>query len=54
VDAKKVIVVGVAVLLLFFVITQPNTSAGLVHDLLGMLRSAAESLITFVSAVFRG
>lgn len=53
-DAKKAIGVGVALLLLFFVLTQPTTSAGLVHDILGMLRDAAESLITFVAAIFRG
>lgn len=54
VDAKKAIGLGVAVLLLFFVITQPASSAGLVHSILGMLRDAAESLISFVSALFRG
>lgn len=53
-DAKKAIGLGVAVLLLFFVISQPAASAGLVHDILGMLRDAAESLISFVSALFRG
>lgn len=53
-DAKKLAVLAVAVLLLFFVITQPSTSADLVHNILGMLKDAAESLITFVSQVFNG
>lgn len=53
VDAKKLAVLAVTVLLLFFVITQPGTSAALVHNILGMLKSAAESLITFVSNVFQ-
>lgn len=53
-DAKKAIVLGVAVLLLFFVISQPGTSADLVHSILDMLKGAAESIITFVSNVLQG
>lgn len=53
-DVKKIAVIGGTVLLLFFVISQPGASAALVHNILGMLKDAAESLITFVSNVFQG
>lgn len=53
-DAKKAAILGVAVLLLFFVISQPDTSADLVHSILGMLKDAAEALIAFVSNVLQG
>lgn len=51
-DAKKAaILVGVA-LVLFYVIAEPQSAAGLVGNIIGFLRSAAESVITFVSSVF--
>ncbi|GAA5128379.1 hypothetical protein GCM10025762_58610 [Haloechinothrix salitolerans] len=53
VDVKKLAIVAGTLLVLFFVITQPGSSAALVHNILGMLRDAAESLITFVSNVFQ-
>lgn len=53
-DAKKLAVLAVAVLLLFFVITQPGTSAQMVHNILSMLQDAAESLISFMSNLFNG
>lgn len=53
-DAKKLAILAVAVLLLFFVITQPGTSAQMVHSILAMLQDAAESLITFMSNLFNG
>jgi len=42
------------VVLLFFVLvlgTHPGTMAGFVHDLLGVLRGAANELSAFVSAL---
>ncbi|MGH3951305.1 MAG: hypothetical protein ACRDSE_19670 [Pseudonocardiaceae bacterium] len=53
-DVKKIAVLAVAAVLVFFVISQPGTAAGMVHTILGMLASAAESLITFVSNVVSG
>lgn len=53
-DAKKLITVGVALLLLFFVITQPHTAAGIVTNILDVLKSGAESVITFIGALFNG
>lgn len=53
-DAKKAaILVGVA-LVLFYVIAEPQGAAALVGNIIGFLRSAAESVITFVSSVFSG
>jgi hypothetical protein len=54
VNAKKLAgLVGIA-LVLFFVIAQPGQAAGLVGNIVGFLRSSAESVITFVSNVFHG
>lgn len=53
-DAKKLAILAVAVLLLFFVITRPGDSADMVHSILGMLQDAAESLISFMSQLFNG
>lgn len=53
-DAKKLAVLAVAVLLLFFVISQPDASANMIHNILGMLQDAAESLISFMSNLFNG
>ncbi len=53
-DVKKIAVLAVAAVLVFFVISQPGTAAAMVHNILGMLASAAESLITFVSNVVNG
>ncbi|WP_165913011.1 hypothetical protein [Tamaricihabitans halophyticus] len=41
-------------LLAFFLITQPQSVAGIVNILLDTLKDAAESLITFVQMVFSG
>ncbi|RZQ62650.1 hypothetical protein [Amycolatopsis suaedae] len=52
VNAKKLILLAVVALVLFFVIAQPGNAAGLVNNVIGFLRDAAESVITFVSNVF--
>lgn len=53
-NAKKLAgLVGIA-LVLFFVIAQPNQAAGLVGNIVGFLRSSAESVVSFVSNVFNG
>jgi hypothetical protein len=54
VNAKKLAAFAGIALVLFFVITQPGNSAGLVTNIIGFLRDAAESVITFVSNVFKG
>jgi len=51
-NVKKVAIwIGVA-LLVFFLVSQPQQSAGLVNTILGDLKSAAEAVITFVGSVF--
>jgi hypothetical protein len=49
---KKILVVGVVVLVLFFLITQPTQSADLVHRVLGWLRGGAEAIVTFFKTLF--
>lgn len=49
---KKIVVIGVVVLVLFFLITQPTQSADLVHKVLGWLRDGAEAIVTFFKTLF--
>ncbi|PRX44226.1 hypothetical protein B0I33_112104 [Prauserella shujinwangii] len=51
-NAKKLATIAGIALVLFFVIAQPGNAAGLVNNIIGFLRDAAESVITFVSNVF--
>ncbi|QWF81816.1 hypothetical protein [Amycolatopsis sp. CA-230715] len=48
----KVIGILAVVLILFFVIVHPGQSAGLVNNIIEWLRSAAESIISFVQKLF--
>lgn len=52
VNAKKIVVLAVVALLLFFLVTEPTQSANVVGDILNWLKNAAEALITFVKDVF--
>lgn len=49
---KKVLTIAVVALLLFFLISRPTQSAELVQSLLGGLRDAADSILTFVQSIF--
>lgn len=52
VNLKKILTwIGVA-LLLFFLITQPSQSAGVVTGILNWLKVSAEAIITFVKQIF--
>jgi hypothetical protein len=53
VNAKKLLGLAAIALVLFFVIAQPGHAAGLVNNSIQFLRDAAESVITFVSNIFR-
>ena len=50
--AKKFLVTVGIIFLGFLVITQPQQSAAMVRDLLGMLQDGAESLGTFIRSLF--
>jgi hypothetical protein len=52
VNAKKLIVIVVVAFVLFFLITQPQESAGVVDSVLTWLKDGAESIITFVKTLF--
>jgi uncharacterized membrane protein len=52
VNAKKLIVLVVVAFVLFFLITQPSESANVVDTVLNWLKTAAESIITFVRNLF--
>jgi hypothetical protein len=51
-NAKKVLIVGVVALVLFFLISQPTESANAVKDFLGWLQDGAEGIITFFKELF--
>ncbi|GAB3006861.1 hypothetical protein GCM10017788_29650 [Amycolatopsis acidiphila] len=51
-NAKKIVIVAVVALVLFFLITRPTQSADVVHNVLGWLRDGAEAIVTFVRALF--
>lgn len=51
-NVKKIVIVAVVALVLFFLITKPTQSADVVHNVLGWLRDGAEAIVTFVRALF--
>lgn len=53
-DVKKVLILTGAALLVFFLVTQPVASAGIVNSIIQTLREGAEAIITFVRTVFTG
>ncbi|WP_165960592.1 hypothetical protein [Actinocrispum wychmicini] len=53
-NTKKILVLTGIALLVFFLVTQPQQSAGIVNNIINTLKDAAEALITFVRSVFAG
>ena len=53
-DAKKLAIIAGVALLVFFLVTQPTQSAGIVNNIFNTLKDAAEALLTFVRTVFNG
>jgi cell shape-determining protein MreC len=51
-NIKKILIVGVVALVLFFLISQPEQSAQAVRTALGWLREGAEAIVTFVQSLF--
>ena len=51
-NLKKLLVLATVAFLLFFLITQPHQSAGVVNTILNWLKNGAESIITFVRSIF--
>lgn len=51
-NVKKVLLLAVVALLVFYLITQPTQSANAVHSVLGWLRDGADAIITFVKSLF--
>ena len=51
-NAKKILIIGGVVLVLFFLISRPNESAEAVQTFLGWLQDGAEGIITFFKALF--
>lgn len=49
---KKVLIVGVVALVLFFLISEPTQSAAFVHRVLGWLKDGAEAIVTFFRTLF--
>ncbi|WP_169733954.1 hypothetical protein [Crossiella equi] len=51
-NLKKILIFAGVALVLFLLITQPTQAADGVTGILGTLRGAAESIITFVRSLF--
>ncbi|MFC0108653.1 TcpD family membrane protein [Kibdelosporangium aridum] len=51
-NVKKILLLAVVALLVFYLITQPTQSANAVQTVLGWLRDGAEAIITFIRGVF--
>ncbi|WP_020671743.1 hypothetical protein [Amycolatopsis nigrescens] len=51
-NLKKILVVGLVALILFFLISQPTQSADAVHNVLGWLKDGADAIVTFVRSLF--
>ena len=54
VNTKKILVLTGVALLVFFLVTQPTQSAGIVTSIIDTLKDAAEAVILFVRSVFAG
>jgi hypothetical protein len=52
VNKKKMLIWTGVALIVFFLISQPQQSAGLVNTILTDLKHGAEAVITFVSSIF--
>jgi hypothetical protein len=52
VNGKKIVLLAIVALMLFYLITQPQQSADAVHTVLGWLRDGADAIITFVKSLF--
>lgn len=52
VNLKKILIWAGVALVLFFLVSSPMQAAGLVHNVLGSLRTGAEALISFVQNLF--
>ncbi|QWF77507.1 hypothetical protein [Amycolatopsis sp. CA-230715] len=51
-NVKKILIVGVIALVLFFLISKPTQSADAVHNVLGWLKDGAEAIVTFFKSLF--
>lgn len=51
-NLRKLIIIIVVALVLFYLITAPTNAASAVDGILNWLKSAAESIITFVKTLF--
>lgn len=49
---KKLITLAVVAFLLFYVVSQPQGSAGVVHRLFAALGNAAHAVATFLQSLF--
>lgn len=52
VNLKKILTWAGIALVLFFLITAPTQASGLVTNILNLLKSGAESIVTFVQSLF--
>ena len=51
-NLKKLLIWAGVALVLFFLVSAPTEAAGVVHNVLGFLRGAADAIITFIRNLF--
>lgn len=51
-DVKKILGIAAIALVAFFLISAPNEASSLVTNILGMLKDAANAVVTFVQSLF--
>ncbi len=52
-NGKKLLTLAVIAFLVYFVIAQPQRSAGVAHGVLAALQGAGSSLASFLQSLFR-
>jgi len=51
-NTKKIVVLAVSAVVLFYIITDPTGAAGAVQSILGWLKDGASAVITFIKGIF--
>jgi hypothetical protein len=51
-NVKKILTITGVVLLIYFVVSQPNEAAGMVQNGVSLLKDGADALVTFMQSLF--
>ena len=51
---RKVGAIALAAAVIWWIFTSPDAAAGLVHQIIGLLKDGADGIATFITSVFNG